>query len=167
MPAADQQVDTGRYQLVPRCLVFAIRDRQVLLIKGAPHKRLWAGLLNGVGGHIEQGEDVLAAARREFKEESGLELVDPWICGVVLIDTGGPVGIGLFVVRGEAAAHEPRLSVEGELAWYRLDENLYRLPLVEDLPELLPRVLAAQRGDPPFSGRYHYDAAGRLRVSFQ
>jgi 8-oxo-dGTP diphosphatase len=166
MPAADQKVDPERYQLVPRCLVFAIRDQEVLLITGAAHKRLWAGQLNGVGGHIEQGEDVLAAAQREFLEETGLHLLSPSICGVILIDIGGPTGVGLFVVRGDCEAGLMRASTEGELAWYRLDDTLYQRPLVEDLPELLPRVLSRQPGDPPFSGRYHYDAAGHLQITW-
>lgn len=166
MPAVDQKVDRRRYQFVPRCLVFALRDQEVLLIKGAANKRLWAGLINGVGGHIERGEDVLSAARREFREETGLLLLKPRLCGVVLIDTGEAAGIGLFVVRGETEADPPRTSVEGELSWYRVDESFYHLPVVEDLPVLLPRVLAHRSGDPPFSALYQYDEAGKLQISW-
>ena len=38
MPASDQGNLTERYHLVPRTLIFLTRGRQVLLIKGAPHK---------------------------------------------------------------------------------------------------------------------------------
>lgn len=34
------------------------------------------GLLNGIGGKIEEGETPLAAMHREFKEEAGVEGVD-------------------------------------------------------------------------------------------
>lgn len=34
------------------------------------------GLLNGVGGKVEPGEEPLAAMHREFKEEAGLEGLD-------------------------------------------------------------------------------------------
>lgn len=35
-----------------------------------------AGLLNGIGGHIEKGETSFDAMRREFKEETGVENID-------------------------------------------------------------------------------------------
>lgn len=51
------------------------RDRIVLIRKERP---AWQkGLLNGIGGHIEEGETPLQAMQREYKEEAELE-VDPW-----------------------------------------------------------------------------------------
>ena len=72
MPASDQGVSTDRYALIPRVLIFLIRDNQVLLLKGSEDKRLWANRFNGIGGHIEPGEDPLSAAYRELFEETGL-----------------------------------------------------------------------------------------------
>jgi hypothetical protein len=46
-------------------------------------------------------------------------------------------------------------------------ENVESLPLVEDLPILLPRVLAMQPGNPPFAGRYSYDQDGRLKINIE
>ena len=75
MPSADQMVLSDRYTIIPRTLIFLICGKNVLLLKGALNKRLWAGLYNGVGGHIERGEDILTAAQRELQEETGLEEV--------------------------------------------------------------------------------------------
>jgi len=48
------------------------RARVVLIRKNRP---AWqAGKLNGVGGKIEPGESPRQAARREFREETGLDL---------------------------------------------------------------------------------------------
>ncbi len=165
MTASQQVITNNRYQIIPRALVFAMRQDAVLLIKGAPDKKIWPNLYNGVGGHIEQGEDPLSAARREFREETGLELRHPWLCAVATIDTGGPVGIGMFVFRGEVGQGQLKASAEGELAWVPQHE-LYDLPLVEDLPELLPRVLAMQPGQPPLMAQYVYDSTGKLIVRF-
>ena len=117
MPAADQGVSQYRYKLIPRTLIFLTHDDHVLLLKGAPDKRLWANLYNGIGGHVERGEDVISAARRELFEETGLEASEIWLCGVVIIDTGQEVGIGIYVLRGEIKGLDqaPSSSEEGEL----------------------------------------------------
>ena len=74
MPIADQGVSSDRYQLIPRTLIFLTRGESVLLLKGAPNKRIWANRYNGVGGHIERGEDAHTAARRELLEFMHAEL---------------------------------------------------------------------------------------------
>jgi 8-oxo-dGTP diphosphatase len=60
--------------VIPRSLIFVTRPGKVLLIKGHPRKRLWANRYNGIGGHIEYGEDLVKAAERELLEESGLSM---------------------------------------------------------------------------------------------
>ncbi len=165
MPASDQGKLSDRYQLVPRTLIFLTRGQQVLLIKGAPHKRLWANRYNGIGGHVERGEDVLSSARRELQEESGLNVSDLRLCGVVTIDVGPSAGIGLYVLRGEDPQGDLFPSEEGALEWVDR-QDLERLPLVEDLPVLLPRVLEQMADAAPFSAYYSYDETGKLTISF-
>jgi 8-oxo-dGTP diphosphatase len=165
MPSSDQGSTKDRYCLIPRTLIFLTRNERVLLIKGASDKRLWAGLYNGVGGHIEEGEDVLSAARRELAEETGLRDADLWLCGTITIDTGTSPGIAIFVLRGECSQGEPMPSTEGELEWIPFEE-INRLHLVEDLPLLLPKILGMRRGDPPFAAHYAYDEDDQLVISF-
>jgi len=164
MPVADQGVSNDRYQLIPRTLIFLTRGESVLLLKGAPHKRIWANRYNGVGGHIEQGEDAHSAARREILEETGLIPDDLWLVGTVIVDTGEDPGIGLYVMKGSCAEGQARPSEEGELEWVAFNEILHN-PLVEDLPLLLPRVLKQKLSDPPFAARYYYEG-GKLVVEF-
>lgn len=149
----NQGSTANRYTLVPRTLMFITRGREVLLLKGAPGKRLYANLYNGVGGHIERGEDVLSAAQRELAEETGLQGIDLWLCGVITVDIGQNPGIAIFVLRGECAEGEPVASSEGTLVWVDFEATT-DLPLVEDLYALLPRVLAMKPGDEPFSAHY-------------
>jgi 8-oxo-dGTP diphosphatase len=168
MPASEQGVTRDRYTFIPRTLVFLTRGEAVLLLKGAPHKRLWANRYNGVGGHIERGEDLLTAARRELVEETGLHVSDLWLCGTVFIDTGQEIGIAIFVLRGECAGSpvaEPVPSAEGSLEWVPFSQ-IQAYPLVEDLYTLLPRVLSMRPGDPPFSALYAYDDQDKLLISF-
>ena len=48
-----------RYHVIPRTLIFVTSRNpltgagEVLLLKGAPDKRLWANRYNGLGGHVE------------------------------------------------------------------------------------------------------------------
>jgi 8-oxo-dGTP diphosphatase len=163
MPRSDQGINRDRYAVIPRTAVFLRRGDSFLLLKGAPTKRLWANKYNGLGGHVEKGEDVLSAAKRELLEETGLT-ADLWLCGVLLVDAG-EIGIALYLFSGESLEGEPATSKEGTAEWMPFD-RIAELPVVEDLPALLSRIRHMRRGDPPFSARSFYDEREQLIVEF-
>jgi 8-oxo-dGTP diphosphatase len=149
-------------------LVFVYNEGDVLLIKGAPDKRLWANRYNGLGGHVEAGEDVYHAARREVWEEAGLELRDLCLRGVVHIGLEASPGIVLFCLSARSEGRETRSSGEGSLHWVSLD-RLAEYDLVEDVPVLLERLAHDERRGckaPSFSARYWYDDEDRLQIEF-
>jgi 8-oxo-dGTP diphosphatase len=163
MPKSDQGAGMQRYRVIPRTLIFVTHANQILLLKGGPHKKLWANRYNGFGGHIERGEDVLTSARRELWEEAGIQ-ADLFLCGTVMIDVENDSGILLFVLRGETPSLTVQASEEGTPQWVGF-ASWADLPLAEDLPVLIPRVLSTERGQ-IFSARYYYDENDALQITF-
>lgn len=163
---------TGRYQVVPRTLIFvtsvnpASGGEEMLLLLGAPGKRLWANKYNGIGGHVEPGEDFLAAAQRELAEETGLHGVNLILRGVINIavhPTGdAPNGVAVFVFTGQTEERSLRPSGEGGLHWVPL-AALESLPLVDDLHQLLPLLRHSQG---VIYGHYQPDETGAMRYHF-
>jgi 8-oxo-dGTP diphosphatase len=163
MPKSDQGVFQNSYKIIPRVLVFATHGDRVLLIKGSPKKRIWANLYNGIGGHVEKGEDILTAAHREFYEETGLELIGAWLCAAITIDTGEQTGIGIYVFRGEVSHIDYNASEEGGLEWIPVCD-IQKIPYVEDLPILIANIMELNQSSSPLFLHYYYDENNKLII---
>ena len=161
-----QRLDPSRYQVVPRTLIFGFHDRKVLLQRVPPGRGAWAGLWNGIGGHVERGESAGQAARREFREETGLDLLELRLAGEVIVDLGAGTGIGFSVFTASVAEGTPISGEEGELRWFSPEEAA-EAQVVEDLPTLLPRAVACLDGAPPFTAVFRYDETGKLTISIE
>lgn len=168
MGAQEQDSDAiaDRWLAIPRTLIFVLHDDAVLMMKRAPHRRVFPNRYNGLGGHIERGEDPAAGALREIYEESGLRVHSLRLRSIHNIDAGGQTGIILFVytaVSEGRAVHND--GAEGNLEWVPR-ERLEELDLVEDLPQLMPRILAMKDGDPPLSVHVSYDDSDSVVLRF-
>jgi 8-oxo-dGTP diphosphatase len=62
----------------------------VLVQKNRPQWQ--AGKINGIGGHVEEGEDFHTAMVREFREETGLE-ISSWYQFGTLVCSDATVGL--------------------------------------------------------------------------
>ncbi len=162
MRLEDQLNAPVRYTVIPRVLVFLTRGDEVLLLRGAPDKKLWAGKYNGLGGHLEPGETPHQAAVREVGEEAGLTVKALALRAVVHVTLARAPGVLFFVFAGAAPPGELRPSIEGAPVWVARSD-ISTLPLVEDLPELLPRVLEP---GPLIYGHYTFSEDG-LRMAFE
>lgn len=161
-----QKILTGRYQVVPRSIILLISGNQVLLQKGSPDKKIYPGYYNGIGGHIERGEDVFSGARRELIEEAGITCEDLSLAGTIMIDVNSQEGILLFVFSGDLVTGELAYSEEGTLEWVDI-KLLTHYKVVEDIPELISMIINHRKTKKIFHGKYLYDAEGKRKASWE
>ena len=168
MGASEQGADaiSGRWLTIPRTLCFVCNGDDVLLMKRSPGRRVFPYHYNGVGGHIERDEDPYQCVLREVKEETGLTVRDVCLRAVYNIDAGQATGIILFVFT--ALSHSREIvsdSKEGTLHWIPRSK-IMELDLVEDLPQLLPRIFERQAGAEPLFVHVSYDKLDRIVMRF-
>ena len=126
---------TEQVELAVLCLIhtedsYLLQDRV---------KKDWKGYTLP-GGHIELGESIVDAVVREMKEETGLMIKSPRLCGVKQFPIeGGRYIVFLF----ETDQFEGKVvdSDEGKMHWVKISE-LLNVKLVDDFDELIEVMLS-------------------------
>lgn len=149
--------------VIPRILCFITRGDDVLLLRGAPDKRLWANRYNGIGGHLEPGEDVYSAARREIREEAGIPITELRLRGVITAASEDEPDVLIFVFTAQALSRDVQASAEGQPVWVARDQ-IDALDVVEDVPVILKWALEMKPDDPIFAARSFRDERGNIRL---
>lgn len=168
MGARQQGADATeqRWLTMPRTLSFVINGGDVLMMKRDASKRVFPNQYNGLGGHVERDEDVRSSALREIAEESGLIVHSLRLRSIHNIDAGEASGILLFVFTAISDSRDLKPdSPEGTLEWISIDKVL-DYDLVEDLPQLLPRVFDLPEGQDPLYAHVGYDEEDEIRLRF-
>ena len=134
----------NRYTVIPRTLTFITNaSHQILLLHGALPNKNWPGLYNGIGGHVELGETIEQAARREIAEETGITVLQDFtLRGTITIDTGTVPGILIFIFSAHTNTLTLTASAEGIPQWISTTD-ITSLPLVPDVPELITTLFSA------------------------
>lgn len=91
------------------------------------------------GGHVEKEESIVDAVIREMKEETGLTIENPKLCGVKQFPIEGGRYI-VFLFSADKFSGEVISSKEGGMHWVNKEE-LSSVNLVSDFEELLQVIL--------------------------
>lgn len=127
------------------CLV--CKDGKVLLAQ-KKEGELGVGLLNGYGGHVEDGREIVVEAKRELEDESGLEAILMEEIGVIIFkfkETGKILECHFF--RVDDFKGELKETTEMGLGqWYVMDEKLIPLEQMWEGDKLwIPYFLKRQK----------------------
>lgn len=123
----------GRYENVELTVLCLIHQGDQILLQNRV-KKDWQGYTLP-GGHVEPGESIVDAVIREMKEETGLTIANPRLCGLKQF----PIEAGrylVFLFKTEEFSGELRSSAEGTMEWIRR-ADLPKLATVADLDALL------------------------------
>jgi 8-oxo-dGTP pyrophosphatase MutT (NUDIX family) len=139
----------------------------VLLLRRSPTKKLFPNLITGIGGKVEldlgEGNDLMAAAWREFIEETNIPptLITDVRLRLSTIVSRGELQVLLLWFTGQLTALPPDLRcTEGQLEFHRVDQ----LPIHAMIPtagQTIPLILALPPGDETVYNGY-FDADNRL-----
>ena len=91
------------------------------------------------GGHVEPGESFVESAIREVREETGLTIEDPRLCGTKQFQTKDGARYVVFFFKATRFTGELKSSDEGEVFWMPR-EQLGNCRLVMDMMDMV-RVL--------------------------
>lgn len=154
----------SKYALVPRTLIFIQKDEKILMLKKQVRESFGYGKINGVGGHIEKGEEPYEAALREVREETAMVVKNMDMVGIVFIDIKEIPGILLFVFRADHVSGEIIQSTEGELLWMSRPEIESNDLVLGDIPYLIELCVTHEHGKMPEIFKYLYDKNDNLRI---
>ena len=109
-----------------------------VLVQDKKGNAAWHGW-NFPGGHVEKGEYVTPSVIREMKEETGLTIENPKLCGIKEFHKtvyGNRYIVFLYVT--DRFSGELKSSAEGEVFWYPLSELKRSEKLADGFADMLP-----------------------------
>ncbi|MGB4858130.1 MAG: 8-oxo-dGTP diphosphatase [Dokdonella sp.] len=118
------------------------RKNVLLVHRNAREDDQHLGKYNGLGGKMENDEDVVECMRREIREEANLECTDMQLRGTISWPGFGPNGedwLGFVFLITAFEGTAPQSNDEGTLEWLPV-ETIMDLPMWEGDRQFLPLI---------------------------
>jgi len=136
-------------------IILIYKGEQILVIDRK--KKDWPGL-TFPGGHIEKDENFYDSIIRETKEETGLNIKNPILCGIEEFKTDKEDRYLMFYYKTNKFTGKIKSSKEGEVFWVnRNDLKNYKLSLD------LQRIMKIMESDELSELIYYHDQNGKYR----
>lgn len=110
----------------------------------------WPGL-TFPGGHVEKGESFTRSVIREVKEETGLDILNPQLCGVKQFQTEFSERYVVLFFKTDEFFGELESSPEGRVFWIR-PEELPNYSLSNDFDYMVKLMMADSLSEFYYSG---------------
>ena len=123
-------------ELTNMCMI--CDEKGNVLVQDKKNHPTWHGW-NFPGGHVEKGEYVTPSVIREMKEETGLLIENPKLCGIKefhKLKDGKRYIVFLYIA--DKFSGELKSSSEGDIFWYPLAELYLSDKLIDGFGEMLP-----------------------------
>lgn len=126
---------TEEVELTNMCMICDGKGN--VLVQNKKNHLSWHGW-NFPGGHVEVGEYVTPSVVREMKEETGLTIENPRLCGIKEFHKSkdGKRYI-VFLYVATRFSGELKASAEGDVFWYPLAELHKSRELIDGFGEML------------------------------
>ena len=133
-------------KLLTLCIIH--RNQEILL--GLKKRGFGEGKWNGFGGKVSAGETMEDAAKRELREEAGIEAKELEKAGILDFELkGDPEILQVHIFKSPNFSGEPKESEEMKPKWFHIDE----IPFKEMWPDdiyWLPMLLSGKK----FRGKF-------------
>lgn len=156
-----------RYTVLPRVLVFVFKGNQILMMKYSgkgenmtQEKNDRKDIYNCIGGHVEQGEDVIETAVKEAEEEAGIKLLNPKVKGIINVSGFAGKNIMNFIITGTTEEEPLKATLEGELEWVDI-EQIETINIFDDVTPILDKLLSL-REEEIFVGKINFDGKFKM-----
>ena len=125
----------AREEMAEFCVLCMLSDENGNILVQDRKDPSWPGICFP-GGHVEKSESFTAAAIREVREETGLTMENPRLCGVKQFQNRNDARYVVFFYKADRYHGDLTSSDEGEVFWVSKN-RLHEYSLVEDFLDML------------------------------